>query len=154
MVAVDWAVPTRSNWPQEALWSWSTTSFVRLTARVRRKLWLTSQGGTATAHQDSIADPGAAESLIRQAVDRHGRIDILVNNAGFTALTDMESHRLADLDDQLDVHLRGPFVATHEAFRNMEGNNYGRIVFTSSSAGFFGRSTGGGYSIANQPCWG
>jgi NAD(P)-dependent dehydrogenase (short-subunit alcohol dehydrogenase family) len=53
---------------------------------------ITSQGGTATAHQDSIADPGAAESLIRQAVDRHGWIDILVNNAGFSALTDMESH--------------------------------------------------------------
>jgi len=30
----------------------------------------------------------------------------------------------------------------------MEGNGYGRIVFTSSSAGFFGRAGGGGYFIA------
>jgi NAD(P)-dependent dehydrogenase (short-subunit alcohol dehydrogenase family) len=107
-----------------------------------------SCGGSATAHQGSIADPTVARSLIEDTVDRHGRIDILVNNAGFTTMTDLASHSLGDLDDLLDVHLRGPFAATQEAFRHMERNGYGRIVFTSSSAGIFGRAGGGGYSIA------
>jgi NAD(P)-dependent dehydrogenase (short-subunit alcohol dehydrogenase family) len=105
-------------------------------------------GGIATANQGSIADPTVARTLIEETVDRHGRIDILVNNAGFTTMTDFASHSLSHLDDLLDVHLRGPFAATQEAFRQMEANGYGRIVFTGSSAGFFGRSGGGGYSIA------
>lgn len=109
---------------------------------------IASSGGTATAHLGSIADPTVARTLIEETVDRFGRIDILVNNAGFTTMTDFTSHALADLDDLLDVHLRGPFAATQEAFRHMERNGYGRIVFTSSSAGVFGRVGGGGYSIA------
>jgi NAD(P)-dependent dehydrogenase (short-subunit alcohol dehydrogenase family) len=109
---------------------------------------IASSGGTATAHLGSIADPTAARTLIEETVHRHGRIDILVNNAGFTTMTDFTSHTLADLDDLLDVHLRGPFAATQEAFRHMERDDYGRIVFTSSSAGVFGRVGGGGYAIA------
>jgi NAD(P)-dependent dehydrogenase (short-subunit alcohol dehydrogenase family) len=109
---------------------------------------ISSLGGTATAHLDSIADPTIARSLIEETVERHGRIDILVNNAGFTTMTEFASHRLADFDDLLNVHLRGPVAATQEAFRHMERNSYGRIVFTSSSAGVFGRPNGGGYSIA------
>ena len=109
---------------------------------------IASSGGTATAHLGSIADPTVARALIEETVDRYGRIDILVNNAGFTTMADFTSHTLADLDDLLDVHLRGPFAATQEAFRHMQQNSYGRIVFTSSSAGVFGRVGGGGYSIA------
>ena len=107
-----------------------------------------SSGGTASAHTGSIADPSVGRALIEDTVDRHGRIDILVNNAGFTTVSGVVSHSLEDLDDLLDVHLRGPFAATQEAFRHMERNSYGRIVFTSSSAGVFGRVGGGGYSIA------
>ncbi len=109
---------------------------------------ISSSGGTASAHRGSIADPTVGRALIEETVDRHGRIDILVNNAGFTTMTDIASHGLAELDDLLDVHLRGPFAATREAFGHMERNGYGRIVFTSSSAGIFGRAGGGGYSVA------
>jgi NAD(P)-dependent dehydrogenase (short-subunit alcohol dehydrogenase family) len=109
---------------------------------------ITALGGAARAHRGSIADPAVARSLIEETVSVHGRIDILVNNAGFTTMTDVASHSLSDLDDLLDVHLRGPFAATQEAFRHMERAGYGRIVFTSSSAGFFGRVGGGGYAIA------
>ena len=109
---------------------------------------ISSSGGTASAHTASIADPSVGRTLIQQTVERHGRVDILVNNAGYTTMTDFSSHSVPDLDDLLDVHLRGPFAATQEAFRHMKGNGYGRIVFTSSSAGFFGRAGGGGYSVA------
>jgi NAD(P)-dependent dehydrogenase (short-subunit alcohol dehydrogenase family) len=109
---------------------------------------IASSGGTGSAHMGSIADPSVGRELIAETVERFGRIDILVNNAGFTTMTDFASHGVADLDDLLDVHLRGPFAATQEAFRHMQRNGYGRIVFTSSSAGVFGRAGGGGYSIA------
>ncbi len=111
---------------------------------------ISSSGGRASAHQGSIADPAVGRALIEEAADRHGRIDILVNNAGFTTMTDVASHSIADLDDLLDVHLRGPFAATQEAFVHMKRNNYGRIVLTSSSAGIFGRAGGGGYAIAKM----
>lgn len=104
-------------------------------------------GGIAMAHQGSIADPDQARALIGDTVDEYGKVDVLINNAGITAMIDFASHSLADLDDLLAVHLRGPFAATQEAFRHMERNGYGRIVITSSSAGVFGRDNGGGYTI-------
>ncbi len=109
-------------------------------------------GGKASAHTGSIADPSVGRALIEEVVDRHGRIDILVNNAGFTTMTEIASHSIPDLDDLLDVHLRGPFAATQEAFRHMKRESYGRIVFTSSSAGIFGRAGGVGTPSRRRRC--
>src|SRR5689334_22162572 len=39
-------------------------------------------GGRAVPNFDSVADPAAAERMVRQAVDAFGRIDGVVNNAG------------------------------------------------------------------------
>ena len=39
-------------------------------------------GGEAVANYDDVSDFSAAESMVRRAIDRYGRLDILVNNAG------------------------------------------------------------------------
>ncbi|MEU8932750.1 SDR family NAD(P)-dependent oxidoreductase, partial [Streptomyces sp. NPDC048409] len=63
----------------------------------------------ATAHDVTVAavdlsTPEGAETLIRQAVERHGRIDILVNNVGATSpresfleVTDEDWQKVFDL---------------------------------------------------------
>jgi NAD(P)-dependent dehydrogenase (short-subunit alcohol dehydrogenase family) len=73
---------------------------------------------------------------------------VLVNNAGFTNDVKFEDLTLEVFDALHAVHLRGPLVATQTAYRHMMKNKYGRIVFTSSSPGVFGRLGGAAYSTA------
>jgi NAD(P)-dependent dehydrogenase (short-subunit alcohol dehydrogenase family) len=114
---------------------------------------IASSGGTATAHQGSIADPTAARTLIEETVDRYGRIDILVNNAGFTTMTDFTSHTLADLDHLLDVHLRGPFAATQEPFDIWRETAMGASSLQAPRQAFSVGSEGAGIQSQKRRYW-
>jgi len=67
-------------------------------------------------------------------------------------MSDLGSHGLTEPDGLLDVHLRGPFVATQEALRHKQVKGYGRIVFTGSSAGFSVDPAGEGTPSQKPPC--
>jgi glucose 1-dehydrogenase len=65
-------------------------------------------------------------SLVESAVKQFGRIDVLVNNAGIGG----ESKKINELtekdwDEVIDVNLKGAFLCTREAVKNMmkDGNN-------------------------------
>ena len=106
------------------------------------------RGGSASVAEASLSDPDAARTMVERIVAEHGRIDVLVNNAGTTAMTPFDEQSLGDFDALLNVHVRGAFTATQAAYRTMKAKGYGRIVFTSSAAGVFGRASGSGYSTA------
>jgi NAD(P)-dependent dehydrogenase (short-subunit alcohol dehydrogenase family) len=67
-------------------------------------------GGTAVVNGGNVADWGAAEALVAQAVDTYGRLDILINNAGI--LRDRMSYNMteAEWDAVLAVVLKGSFA--------------------------------------------
>jgi 3-oxoacyl-[acyl-carrier protein] reductase len=71
--------------------------------------------GAAAIHLGSVADPRATDALMKQAVDRYGKLDILVNNAGITR--DRMSHLMSDeqWDLVLDVNLTGTFNCIRSA---------------------------------------
>jgi glucose 1-dehydrogenase len=65
-------------------------------------------------------------SLVESAVKQFGKIDVLVNNAGIGG----ESKKINELtekdwDEVIDVNLKGAFLCTREAVKNMmkDGNN-------------------------------
>ena len=62
----------------------------------------------------------------------------MVNNAGI--LRDKSFHKvtLEDFNLVMDVHFQGSLNCTHTIFPIMREQEYGRIVFTSSSSGVFG----------------
>ena len=107
-------------------------------------------GGTAIANGASVTDPGAVAAMARQALDAFGRVDILVNNAGI--LRD-KSFAKMDADDfrlVMDVHLMGAFHCTKAVWDTMRGQNYGRIVMTTSSSGLFGNFGQSNYGAAKM----
>jgi glucose 1-dehydrogenase len=75
-------------------------------------------------------------SLIESAVRQFGRIDVLVNNAGIGG----ESKKINELtekdwDEVIDVNLKGAFLCTREAVKNMmkDGNNSNYSIINISS---------------------
>jgi len=76
---------------------------------------------------------------IAQAVDAalatFGRIDILVNNVGVAPGNLAELVEEKDLDEILDVNIKGTFLMTQAVGRHMIKRNGGRIINISSQAG-------------------
>ena len=97
-----------------------------------------SNGGQAIANGASVTDLDAVKEMVQQTLDKWGRIDILVNNAGI--LRDKSFHKVShdDFNLVMDVHFQGTFNCTHTVFQIMREQQYGRIIFTSSSSGVFG----------------
>ncbi len=85
-----------------------------------------------------LADPAAADSLIKEAEAAMGAVDILVNNAGLTR--DTLAMRMKDEDWQavIDVNLTAPFRLARAALRGMMKKRHGRIVNISSIVGVTG----------------
>lgn len=102
-------------------------------------------GGEAVANADSVED-GAR--LVETALDAFGHIDIVVNNAGF--LRDTSFHKMSESDwlDIINVHLNGAFMVNRAAWPHLRGQNFGRIVNTSSAAGIYGNFGQVNYSSA------
>lgn len=105
-------------------------------------------GGSAVAHDGSIAEPSAGEAVVRTALEAFGRVDIVVNNAGI--LRDRSFAKLSDQEirEVLDVHLHGAIGLTRAAWGVLRDREYGRVVMTTSVAGLFGNRGQANYASA------
>jgi 3-oxoacyl-[acyl-carrier protein] reductase len=87
-------------------------------------------GGKGLAIKADAADANAVRAAVNQTVSTFGGIDILVNNAGILAIAPIEKFSLEDFDRMIAVNVRGLFVATQEAARQMRDS--GRIIHIGS----------------------
>ena len=109
-----------------------------------------SNGGEAIANGASVTDLDAVKEMVDETVKTWGRVDVLVNNAGI--LRDKSFHKMS-LDDfnlVMSVHFEGTLNCTHTIFPIMREQNYGRIIFTSSSSGVFGNFGQSNYGSAKM----
>jgi len=85
-----------------------------------------------------LSAPGEADRLVRETVERAGRLDILVNNAGITR--DMLLMRMKDddFDAVLNTNLRSAFQMCRAAMMPMMKNKFGRIINMASIIGYIG----------------
>ena len=105
-------------------------------------------GGRAAADFGSVTDAGDAERMVRRAVDEFGRLDILVNNAGNNRRSVFADIDPADFASVMDVHVNGTFRVTRAAWPVMARQKHGRIVFTTSQVGFYGKVDSVSYGTA------
>lgn len=85
------------------------------------------------------------QALVRQTLDRFGRIDILVNNAGFGRLDWLENlDPLKDIEAQFDVNVLGVVQTTRQALPVMIKQRSGHIINMGSMASLVATPT---YSI-------
>lgn len=107
-------------------------------------------GGEAIANKASVSDKAGAQSIIDDAVSAYGRVDILINNAGILRDKSFKKMDMNDWDIVLDVHLNGTGYVTRAAWPLMIDQNYGRVVFTSSTSGIFGNFGQANYAAAKM----
>ena len=105
-------------------------------------------GGEAIANTASVAEPGPAESIIRAAVDKWGRIDSVVNNAGI--LRDRIFHKMSvhDFETVIKVHLLGSFYTARAAAQFFREQNSGTFVHFTSTSGLVGNFGQSNYAAA------
>ncbi len=109
---------------------------------------ITAAGGEAVADYGNVADPKAAAAMVQRAVGAFGTLDIVVNNAGNNRRNTFADTTLEDLRNVIDVHLIGSFLVTQSAWPILAAKRYGRIVFTTSQVGFYGKVDSVAYGAA------
>ncbi|MFT8639408.1 glucose 1-dehydrogenase [Bifidobacterium sp.] len=91
--------------------------------------------------QQNVADESDWDKVIKQTIDRFGKLDVLVNNAGITGnLTAIEDESLEDWQQVIDVNLTGNFLGVRAGIRAMKATNEskGSIINISSDASLVG----------------
>jgi NAD(P)-dependent dehydrogenase (short-subunit alcohol dehydrogenase family) len=108
-------------------------------------------GGTAVANHDSVTD---GDKIVQNALDAFGRIDVLVNNAGILRDKTFAKMEDADWDLVYRVHVEGSYKVTHAAWPHLREQNYGRVIFTSSTSGIYGNFGQSNYGMAKLGLYG
>jgi len=107
-----------------------------------------TRGGQALANGASVTDFAAVQAMVQQAVDAWGRVDILVNNAGILRDKSFAKMDMADFRTVIDVHLMGAAHCCKAVWAQMQAQNYGRILMTTSSTGLYGNFGQANYGAA------
>src|SRR5262245_27245124 len=112
-------------------------------------------GGHAVPNFDNVATTEGANNIIQAAVSAFGRIDVLINNAGILRDKSLLKMDEAMWDAVIAVHLKGTYLCTQAAAKQMVSQGGGgRIVNTTSVSGMMGNFGQANYAAAKAGIYG
>ncbi len=111
-------------------------------------------GRRITLHHGNIGDAGDCGRVVRDVIERHGRLDILVNNAGITI--DKTVHKMTHEDWMrvMSINLSGAFFMAQAALGHMMERGTGRIINVSSVIGETGSIGQANYAASKSGLFG
>ena len=80
-----------------------------------------------------LADPAAADRLVKDAEAAMGRVDILVNNAGVQFVSPIEEFPPEKWEQIISIDLSSAFYGIRAAVPGMKKRGWGRIINTASA---------------------
>ena len=103
-----------------------------------------AEGGEASYHFMDIMQVESIESLIKDTVEKYGKIDILVNNAANVGLKDgrVDELTLEMWDNVFQSDVRGTFYATKCVLPYMQKNENGGSIINIGSMAYCGGDLG------------
>ncbi len=95
---------------------------------------ITEEGGKAEGFIMNVADEKNVQEVIRQVIDKHGKIDAVINNAGVDYTKSVEEFQYEEWKRVIDINLCGPFNVSKAVYTHMRENGSGHIVNIASTA--------------------
>jgi NAD(P)-dependent dehydrogenase (short-subunit alcohol dehydrogenase family) len=95
-----------------------------------------ASGRKALAVKVDVTDRATVDDMVRQALEKFGKIDILVNNAGASIQKPFMEMSKADWDFNINVNLYGQMNVAQAVLTHMIPRHYGRIINISGGRGF------------------
>lgn len=106
-------------------------------------------GGQALLCRADVTQLAECEQMIREILDKYGRIDILVNNAGIRRDNLLAVMKSADWDMVVDTNLKGVYNCCKAVLKPLlKQKSGGRIINIASVAGLSGNSGQTNYAAA------
>ncbi|MCP9839855.1 3-oxoacyl-[acyl-carrier-protein] reductase [Synechococcus sp. J7-Johnson] len=109
---------------------------------------INAAGGRAWSHRADVSQEAEVEAMVKQVLERSGRLDVLVNNAGITRDGLLMRMKTADWQSVIDLNLGGVFFCTRAVCRTMLKARSGRIINITSVVGLMGNPGQANYSAA------
>lgn len=101
---------------------------------------IVAAGGRALADEHPVESAAGAREMVEAIYDRLGRLDIIVNNAAVVLpRTPFEETTLEQHRESMEINYWGSVYPLHAALPRMKQTGYGRVVFSTSTAGCFGQ---------------
>lgn len=94
-----------------------------------------------------VTDPGAAERIVSECLERFGALDVLVNNAGTSRARALEELTPEDWHEQWELNVMAPMRLMTAAAPHMAEAGEGRIVNVASSSGKRPSARNAAYSV-------
>ena len=79
-----------------------------------------------------VCNKSDVENMVKQTMEKFGRLDILVNNAGINRDSFAKKMSEEQWDKVIDINLKGTFLCAQAALGPMMEQNSGRIINTAS----------------------
>ena len=106
-------------------------------------------GGEAVFIEADVSKASDVERMVRKAVEEYGKLDILHNNAGVLGKVAFVGEATEeDWDRVISINLKGVFLCSKYAVREMVKKGGGVIVSTASAMGLVGLPGNTAYSAA------
>lgn len=98
--------------------------------------------------QADVADFEQCEKMVKETIEKFGKIDVLVNNAGITKDGLIMRMKKEDFQAVIDINLTGTFNVTRNVIPYMIKQKAGRIINLSSVVGVAGNAGQTNYSAS------
>jgi 3-oxoacyl-[acyl-carrier protein] reductase len=96
---------------------------------------LAAGGGKVTFLAGDVSDHASCAAVVAATQERHGGLDVVCCNAGVFPSAPLAEMTPADLDQVLDVNLKGTFFIVQAALPALRRSGHGRVIVTSSITG-------------------
>lgn len=105
-------------------------------------------GKEAFAIKCDVSNLEEVSVMVKETIERFGKLDILVNNAGITKDNLLMRMKEEEWDDVININLKGVFLCTKAVTRQMMKQRVGRIINIASIVGVSGNPGQANYVAA------
>jgi 3-oxoacyl-[acyl-carrier protein] reductase len=109
---------------------------------------ISAMGREAFVYQCNVADSESVQTMVKETINKFGKLDILVNNAGITRDNLLMRMKEDEWDDVININLKGVFLCTKAVSRQMMRQRSGRIINIASIVGVMGNPGQANYVAA------